>query len=49
MQEMEKPVEKLNLRQIGEWLSGEVEVRVPKAWLAIAALAAVMLVGIALD
>jgi hypothetical protein len=47
--EVEKPVEQLNLRRIGEWLSGEVELRLPKAWLAVGALAVLILVGIALD
>lgn len=42
-------VEKLNPRKAGAWLSGEVEIRVPKAWLAIGAIALAALVFIALD
>lgn len=41
--------DKLDLRKAGKWLSGEVEIRVPKAWLAIAGVAIVVLLIIALD
>lgn len=38
-------VKKLDLRKSREWLSGEVEIRLPKAWLAIgAAVFAVLLI-----
>ena len=40
---------KVNLRKAKDWLSGDVDIRLPKAWLAAgAALAAVLLI-IALD
>ena len=41
-------VQKLNLRRAGEWLAGEIEVRVPKAWLAVGAVAfcALLLVAV---
>ena len=42
-------VEKLNLRKAGAWLSGGVEIRVPKAWFAIGAIALAALVFIAFD
>ena len=42
-------VEKFNLRQAGQWLAGEVEFRVSKSWLAVAAAAVAILVLIALD
>ncbi|MEE4638542.1 MAG: hypothetical protein V2J42_07380 [Wenzhouxiangella sp.] len=42
-------VEKLNLRKAGEWLAGEIEIRVPKAWLAVGAVAFVALLLVALD
>jgi hypothetical protein len=42
-------VKKMDLRKTREWLSGEVEVRLPKAWLAIGAAVAVLLVILALD
>ena len=42
-------VQRFNLRQAGEWLSGEVEIRVPKKWLAVAAVALGVLLLVALD
>ncbi len=42
-------VQKFNLRQAGAWLSGEVEIRVPKKWLAFGAVAFAILLVIALD
>lgn len=42
-------IEKVNLRKAGAWLSGEVEIRVPKAWLAIAGLVVLALLIVALD
>lgn len=42
-------VKKMDLRKSREWLSGEVEIRVPKAWLAIGAAAIVVLLIVALD
>lgn len=42
-------VQKLNLRQAGEWLSGEIEIRVAKKWLAIGGVALAALVIIAFD
>jgi hypothetical protein len=42
-------VKKLDLRRTREWLSGEVEIRVPRAWLAIGAAAVVVLLIVALD
>ena len=41
--------EKLDLRKAGAWLSGDVELRLPKAWLAIGAVAAIVLLIVALD
>lgn len=41
--------DKLNLRKARDWLSGDVEVRVPKAWLAIGAAVFVVLLLLALD
>lgn len=40
---------KLNLREARNWVSGEVEVRLPKAWLAIGGVAVAALVVLALD
>ncbi|WP_208351107.1 hypothetical protein [Pseudaestuariivita rosea] len=40
---------KVDLRKAGAWLSGEVEIRMPKAWLAIAGIAIVVLLIVALD
>jgi hypothetical protein len=40
---------KIDLRKVGTWLSGEVELRVPNAWLAIAGVAIVVLLIVALD
>lgn len=42
-------VEKLNLRKAGEWLAGEIEIRVPKTWLAAAAVVFGALLLVALD
>lgn len=42
-------IEKLNLRQAGEWLAGEIEIRVPKKWLAIGGVVLAALVILALD
>ncbi len=41
--------QKFNLRQAGAWLSGEVEIRVPKKWLAFGAVAVAVLLLVALD
>lgn len=40
---------KVDLRKASTWLSGEVEIRVPKVWLAIAGIAIVVLLIVALD
>lgn len=42
-------VQKFNMRQAGAWLSSEVEIRVPKKWLALGAIAFVVLLLLALD
>ena len=42
-------VQKFNLRQAGEWLAGEIEVRVPKKWLAVGGIALAILMLVALD
>jgi hypothetical protein len=42
-------VKKMDLRKTREWLSGEVEVRLPKAWLAIGAAVIAVLLILALD
>ncbi|MFA8386486.1 MAG: hypothetical protein ACEPO2_12750 [Pelagibaca sp.] len=42
-------VKKMDLRKARDWLSGEVEIRLPKAWLAIGAVAVVLLLILALD
>ncbi|MGP1396747.1 MAG: hypothetical protein ACTS3R_14665 [Inquilinaceae bacterium] len=42
-------VQKLNLRQAGEWLSGEIEIRVARKWLAIGGVVFVALAVIAID
>lgn len=42
-------VKKMDLRKAREWLSGEVEIRLPKAWLAIGAALVVVLLILALD
>jgi hypothetical protein len=42
-------VKKMDLRKTREWLSGEVEIRLPKAWLAIGAAVIVVLLILALD
>jgi hypothetical protein len=40
---------KVDLRKVGAWLSGEIEIRVPKAWLAISGIAIFVLLIVALD
>jgi hypothetical protein len=40
---------KVDLRKADRWLSGEVEIRAPKAWLVIAGVAIVVLLIVALD
>ena len=42
-------VQKVNLRKAREWLSGEVDIRLPKAWLAIGAAVIAVLLILALD
>ena len=42
-------VRKMDLRKAREWLSGEVEIRLPKAWLATGAAAIAVLLILALD
>jgi hypothetical protein len=42
-------VQKFNLKQARNWLSGEVEIRMPKAWLVGGGLALLVLLIIALD
>lgn len=42
-------VEKLNLRKTGAWLSGDVEIRVPKKFLALGAVAVAVLLVVAFD
>lgn len=42
-------VNKMDLRKAREWLSGEVEIRLPKAWLVIGAVAVAVLLIVALD
>ena len=42
-------VKKMDLRKAREWLSGEVEIRLPKAWLAIGAAVFAVLLIVALD
>lgn len=42
-------VRKMDRRKAGEWLSGEVEIRLPKAWLVIGAAMIVVLLIVALD
>lgn len=42
-------VKKMDLRKAREWLSGEVEIRLPKAWLAVGAAMIVVLLIVALD
>lgn len=42
-------VPKFNLREAGDWLAGEIEVRVPKKWLAIGGAALAILILVALD
>jgi hypothetical protein len=41
--------DKIDLRKAKGWLSGEVEVRLPKAWLAIGGVALLVLLIVALD
>jgi hypothetical protein len=42
-------VEKINVRKAGEWLAGEIEIRVPKMWLAIGGVALAARLLVALD
>jgi hypothetical protein len=42
-------VKKMDQRKVREWLSGEVEIRLPKAWLVIGAAMIVVLLIVALD
>ena len=42
-------VKKMDLRKTRDWFSGEVEIRLPKAWLAIGAAMIVVLLIVALD
>ncbi|MDP5085579.1 MAG: hypothetical protein NWQ23_09180 [Yoonia sp.] len=42
-------VQKFNLKQAGTWLSGEVEIRMPKLWLVAGGIALVVLLIIAFD
>jgi hypothetical protein len=42
-------VKKMDLRKAREWLSGEVEIRLPKAWLVIGAAMIIVLLIVALD
>ena len=42
-------VKKMDLRKAREWLSGEVEIRLPKAWLAIGVAVIAVLLIVALD
>ncbi|WP_296579174.1 hypothetical protein [Phreatobacter sp.] len=44
-----KDVKKMDLHNIREWLSGEVEIRLPKAWLAIGAAVIAVLLILAID
>lgn len=44
-----KEVKKMDLRKAREWLSGEVEIRLPRAWLAIGAAVIAVLLILALD
>ena len=42
-------VRKMDLRKAREWLSGEVEIRLPKTWLVIGAAMIAVLLILALD
>jgi hypothetical protein len=42
-------VKKMDLRKARKWLSGEVEIRLPKAWLAVGAAVIAVLLILALD
>jgi preprotein translocase subunit Sec61beta len=42
-------VQKVNVRRASEWLAGEVEIRIQKKWLVVAAVAVAILVLLALD
>lgn len=42
-------VKKMDLRKAREWLSGEVDIRLPKAWLAIGAAVIAVLLILAFD
>ena len=49
MQEQTNDIRKIEVRRAGEWLAGDVEIRVPKKWLAAGAAALALLVVLALD
>lgn len=42
-------VKRMDLRKARDWLSGEVDIRLPKAWLVIGAVMIVVLLIVALD
>lgn len=44
-----KDVEKIDLQKAGTWLSGEVEIRLPRVWLAVGLGLVVVLLILALD
>lgn len=44
-----KSLKKMDLRKARKWLSGEVEIRLPKTWLAIGAAVFAVLLILALD
>ncbi|MGM0832236.1 hypothetical protein M0220_09360 [Halomonas qinghailakensis] len=44
-----KDLKQINLRNTNEWLSGDIDIRVPKKWLVIAAAVFVILVLLALN
>lgn len=44
-----KDVEKVNLRKMRDLLSGDVEIRLPKAWLAVGVAVIAVLLIVALD
>jgi hypothetical protein len=44
-----RDVKQLDLRKARSWLAGEVEIRLPRAWLVIGGAAVVVLLLVALD
>lgn len=44
-----KDLKQINLRNTNEWLSGDIDIRVPKKWLVIATAVFVILVLLALN